>query len=416
MSSDLRDRLRQLGVHKGAAKVTLRPKRQLGLEALIEGEVIETDYGSIFIHTERYTPDHMHGGRSLGELLALPTSVAAQLAGYDDLDLQHAVFIDTETTGLVGGTGTLAFLVGLGAFDEAGTFTLQQYFLRSPAEEAAMLRHLAGTLDRQAAVVSFNGRGFDLPLLQTRFTLARLRPRILKAPHLDLLTPSRRVWRGRLPSCALSTLEEYVLHVQREQADVPGSLIPQLDFDYLQTGDAGEMPRVLYHNALDILSMVTLSSHLIQLFDQAAEAIEDPNDLIALGKWHADRGETDQAEAKLRQAIDRAADRETRQAAGLRLASIYKQHDRRAEAIELWKAAALHPSTRSPLPAIDACVELAKYYEWHATDLKQAINWTQRGLKQVDALPDGFVREELAAALTHRLNRLQEKATKALRR
>jgi tetratricopeptide (TPR) repeat protein len=277
--------------------------------------------------------------------------------------------------------------------------------LRSPAEEPTVLLHLADWLDQFDAVVSFNGRGFDLPLLQTRFTLQRLHPRILTVPHLDLLTPARRVWRNRLESCRLSSLEDHILDVHRDQADVPGFLIPQMYFDYLRTGDAGEMPRVLYHNAYDILSMVTLSTHLIQLFDQAQTADRNAGDLYALGKWHADQDQIEQAETYLRQAIATAEDVETRHAAAMRLALLYKQIDRRGEALPLWEAA----TDRATTLAVEACIELAKHYEWHDPQLKCALKWTQQGLKLAAKLPSSFARDEAEAALEHRKERLEHK-------
>lgn len=201
MPDDLRNRLRKLGVQKGARLVTPqpKPKRRFDLESLIDGEIVETDYGAAFVHVERYAPDHVHGDRALGQVLARSRRVAGRLADQaDEVDLGQAVFIDTETTGLSGGTGTLAFLIGAGAFESDGAFVLRQFFLRSPAEEPALLLHLADWLDRYAALVSFNGRGFDVPLLTTRFLLNRLHPQILTAPHLDLLTPARRT--GIYPS------------------------------------------------------------------------------------------------------------------------------------------------------------------------------------------------------------------------
>ena len=407
MSTDLRDRLRQLGVHKGAAKVTSRAKRTLGLEALINGEVIETDYGPTFVHVERYASDHAHGRYALGDALSQSPSIAARLADLDDgqLDLRRAVFIDTETTGLAGGTGTLVFLVGVGMFDQDNSFTVRQYFLRSPGEEAAMLLHLNDTLDQYDAVVSFNGRGFDLPLLQTRFTLARLNPRILTAPHLDLLFPARRIWRGRLESCRLSSLEYHILDIHRDQTDIPGELIPQMYFDYIRTGDASEMPRVLYHNVYDVLSMVSLSTHLIQLFDEDRISVRDVGDLFALGKWHADQDRIDQAERYLRQAVEVAADRESHHAAAVRLAALYKQLDRRAEAVPLWEAVV----DRKNVLAVEACVELAKHYEWHEVDMKKAMKWTQRGLSITTHLKADVARNEWLAALTHRHERLEKK-------
>ncbi len=410
MTSDLRAKLKKLGVQKGARHLTPPPKppRRSGLEGLIDGEVIETDYGPTFIHSERYLPEHVHGSRPLCELFAQSHSVAAQLADIDgELDLRRAAFIDTETTGLAGGTGTLPFLVGVGTFDAAGAFVVRQYFLRSPGEEPAMLLHLSESLNGCEALVSFNGRGFDVPLLTTRFTLIRMFPAFLTAPHLDLLAPARRLWRGRLESCSLSSLEYHILDVHRDQADIDGSLIPQLYFDYVRTGNAVEMPRVLYHNVYDILSMVTLSTELMRLFDRERPTDRNAGDLYALGKWHADHAEHDQAEIYLQQAIDLADDPETHHAAALRLATLYKQLERRAEAVPLWEAVTDQPE----ISAIDACVELAKHFEWHARDLPHAVHWTQHALKLADDLPVGFVRDEVRAGLEHRLQRLTKKRT-----
>ena len=411
MPDDLRNRLRKLGVQKGARNLTPRPrpKRSAGLEALIDGEIVETDYGPFFVHLERYAPEHLHGAYPLGELLSQSRRVAGRLADTDaEIDLGRTVFVDTETTGLAGGTGTLAFLIGAGAFEDDGSFVVRQFFLRSPAEEPAVLLYLSEWLDQFEALVSFNGRGFDLPILQTRFTLQRLRPRILRAPHLDLLTPARRVWRGRLESCSLKSLEYSVLDVHRDQIDIDGSLIPQLYIDYVRTGDAGEMPRVLYHNAYDILSMVTLATRLIQLFDEERSAALTAADRYALGKWHADHAEHAQAERYLRQALEDLSDAIVQQQAALRLSLLYKQLDRRADAIGLWEAVA-QAAPPDSLASVEACVELAKYYEWHAVDLPRALAWTEQALAIAAALPDRLLRSQVLPEVEHRKQRLVRK-------
>jgi uncharacterized protein len=408
---DLRNRLKKLGVQKGARHVTPRPKprRTTGLEALIDGEIIETDYGPCFVHLERYAPDHVHGAYAVGELLRQSKWVAGRLADYDDeIDLSKTVFIDTETTGLAGGTGTLAFLIGAGAFEEDGSFVVRQFFLRSPAEEPAALLYLSEWLNQFEAIVSFNGRGFDLPILQTRFTLQRLRPQILRAPHLDLLTPARRVWRGRLESCSLKSLEYHVLDIHRDQIDIDGSLIPQLYIDYVRTGDASEMPRILYHNAYDIVSMVTLATRLIQIFDEDRATSLTAADLYALGKWHADHDEHDRAERYLRQAIEDLSDAQVVQQASLRLSLLYKQLDRRADAIGLWESVA-QALQLDAFSSIEACTELAKYYEWHDIDLPQALAWTERALAIAASLTDRLARSQMLSEVEHRRQRLVRK-------
>jgi len=414
MPDDLRNRLKKLGVHKGARNITPRPKpkRQTGLEALIDGEIIETNYGPLFVHVERYAPDYVHGLSAVGDLLHQSKWVAGRLADVDAaIDLRKTVFIDTETTGLAGGTGTLAFLIGAGAFEEDGSFVVRQFFLRSPAEEPALLLHLSAWLDQFEALASFNGRGFDLPILQTRFTLHRLRPQILRAPHLDLLTPARRIWRGRLESCSLKSLEYHVLDIHRDQIDIDGSLIPQLYIDYVRTGDASEMPRVLYHNAYDIVSMVTLATRLIQIFDEERAASLTAADLYALGKWHADHDEHDRAERYLRQALADLSDALVVQQASLRLSLLYKQLDRRADAIGLWEAVA-QASPADALSSIEACIELAKYYEWHDINLAQALAWTEQAVSRAASLTDRFTRNQVLAEVEHRQQRLVRKVSR----
>ena len=433
MPTDLRDKLRRLGVHKGAARIKppAAPRRERGggIETLVDGREVDTPFGPAFFHEEAYGADHPHGGHALGEVLGQSSAVAAQLANQPalaDFDLSRVVFLDTETTGLAGGTGTLVFLVGIGAFsvqppavsDQSPAFSIphsafhvQQFFLRSPAEEPAMLHALAERLDAFDAVVSFNGRGFDLPLLDARFRLARMRPRFLSAPHLDLLPPARRMWRGRLPSCALSSLEQHILDVRREQADVPGYLIPGMYVHYVESGDASEMPRVLYHNTIDILSMVSLSTRLLRLFDassrQSEEAVTpaDAGDLLALGKWYDDLGRVSDAESALRSCLACQPEPATRTAALHRLGFLLKRAGRRAEAVAVWKALAEARSAEG----IDACVELAKHYEWHAGDARRAAALTRKAMATAGRLPPGTLRDQIEAELTHRLERLARK-------
>jgi len=416
MATDLRNKLRRLGVHKGASKIPRLPLQPLhergarteGLESLVDGLEIDTPYGPAFVHEDVFPVGHFHGNHTLGELLTLSPEVAAQIGGDASLaliDLGRALFLDTETTGLAGGTGTFAFLVGVGAFNtENATFEVQQYFLRSPAEEPAMLHALAQRLDAHEAVVTFNGRGFDMPLLRSRFTLARMRPRLLDAPHLDLLMPARRVWRGRLESCALSSLEHHILNVQREQADVPGFLIPEMYVRYVRTGDASEMPRVMYHNLLDILSMVSLSTRLITLFAATASPTLDTgaDDWLALGKWYDDLARTADAEAALRKCLAARPDPSTRAAALFRLGVILKREGRRDEAVRVWEAL----SESKTWPGIQACVDLAKHYEWHTPNLERALAWTREALAITPALSDDTLRQRCGTELQRRLDRL----------
>jgi uncharacterized protein YprB with RNaseH-like and TPR domain len=417
MATDLRDKLRQLGVTKGADKVkpSAQPRRNQSIESLVKGQEVESAMGRAFVVRERYAPDHAHGDMPLALLLKQKAEVAAQLGrepGLAQVDLSRTAFLDTETTGLSGGAGTLAFLVGIGTFEHEGrkasrgpAFHIRQFFLRDPDEEAAMLAALSDLMEDRQAIITFNGRGFDLPILQTRYTLARMRPAWLALPHLDLLSPARRVWRDRLPSCSLWSLENQVLGVHRTQEDVPGFLIPQMYVNYLNSRDATEMLRVMYHNQQDVLSMVTLAAHLCRMFgDPLDDEALDPADLVSLGKWYEDLGMSAQAEGTFRAALEREADLQWRVVTLTRLGFLLKRQERRQEAVGVWEQLA-----QSDDSDVTAHVELAKYYEWHAGDLEQAIVWTQTALTIANAWPPGFVHDLARAELEHRLQRLEHK-------
>ncbi|MCX6017967.1 MAG: ribonuclease H-like domain-containing protein [Chloroflexi bacterium] len=382
MSSDFRDRLRRLGVHKGTAHLTPRgmpvpalpsqPMREahVGPADALETATLEamrTAFGTAHVRRAVYALDHVHGDRPLRGALAPPPSQMGRLVfgRSGDVDLRNALFLDTETTGLAGGAGTLAFLVGVGYFADEH-FVVEQYFLKDPAHEAAMLTAIDRHVAAHEALVTFNGRSFDVPLLETRFTLSRIAPEFADKQHLDLLLPARSVWKNALPSCSLGSLEYHVLQVRRTQQDVAGFLIPQLYREYLHSGGdvlTDDMNRVMYHNLLDILSMVTLSARL-------CEAIFRPRDgreHFASGAFHERVGEPEQAERAYRSAAQAEDALEAPRAdAARRLARLLKSQKRHGEAREHWQYLADRDD-------VDALIELAKLHEWRQVDFSQAL-------------------------------------------
>ncbi len=407
--SDLTKKLRRLGVTKGTQELSSpRPPATPARhdKVLPPGENIETPFGVCFYIEERYPLNHNHGHSSLASLLTHDRTAAAQMASQvqsEPLDLSRTLFIDTETTGLGVGAGVLAFLIGAGYFDSEA-FVLRQYFLRDPAEETAVLHHLAEWGEGFDGLVSFNGRGFDVPLLQTRFILSRLHPAILNAPHLDLLPPSRRVWRGRFESCALGTLEQRVLGVQRSQDDIMSWLIPDLYRQYLRGGDNGEMRQVLYHNAVDILSLVVLAERLCRLFADALADDVDPRERVALACWFEALGQSERAEKTYRAALDGWLPLDAQHTCLKHLAAMLKRQDRRAEAVPLWIQWAMEDRSQ-----VEAHVELAKFYEWHEIELPKALAWTKQSLNVIAKWPRGLRRNTVKEELTHRRARLERK-------
>ncbi|MBE2202581.1 MAG: ribonuclease H-like domain-containing protein [Anaerolinea sp.] len=425
MSESLQAKLQRLGVVKGARHLKAVSPPPPAPEAepprfsapplayeddppplsrlLPGGALTQTAVGACFVVDKVYPLSYQHGADTLGDLLSLTPAAAAaftQDGRFHNLDFRQMLFLDTETTGLAG-AGTLAFMVGAAFFvDDA--LVVRQYFLRDHGDEAAMLTLLDSLLAQTAALVTFNGRSFDLPLLDGRYLLNRMDTDLRERPHLDLLHPARRLWRARCGSCALGSLEQSLLGLRRSQEDVPGWLIPSLYHDYLRTGDARELLRVFYHNQIDMLSMVTLAARVTRLFTQAAPD-PHPIDLYSLGKWQMDLNLHDPAEQNLRRAATADLPLELYHNALYELGTLFKRQQRHAEAAPLWQQLAATSFDR-----IDAHVELAKYYEWQQRDYATAVYWTEAALKLTKAWPlhqAALIRGELE----HRLRRLRQK-------
>lgn len=374
-----------------------------------------TPHGVTYFIETRYPLPFPHGRGHLQSILnsAAPTfgKLSRNLARNPaEISLQRLAFLDTETTGLAGGAGTLAFMVGVGLFEtgagqaQPDRYRLIQFFLRNPSEERAMLSALAELLADCEGIVTYNGQTFDLPLLAGRYTLARKPSPFMRLAHLDLLAPARRLWRNRTSNCSLSTLEREILWVQRTGEDVPGWLIPQLYVQYLQTGDTSQMERVLYHNRLDILSMTALSGQVLQMFGDPTDGHLSGEDCLRLAGWLNAQGESAQAEVAFRAALDRPLPQPAYIAALQAFADFLKQNNRRTEAVSYWELWAAY----EPLNALPFA-ELAKFYEWHQLDYAQALVWCNCGIAGVGKWADGWRKQETLAQFTHRAERLKSK-------
>ena len=412
---DLKAQLEALGLHKGASQLASRTPEVVSqrsrIEDLVPGSFVETENGVCFLAAQWHDMDCWHGSAALGHFLEQKPATFARLAkdaGIAGLSASDLVFVDTETTGLAGGAGTYAFLIGIGYF-ESERFVIEQYFMRDYAEEPAQLAALATTLDRFQAVVSFNGKAFDLPLIQTRLALARRPFRLASAPHLDLLFPARRIWQLSLPSCALSALETGVLGVQRTAEDVPGYLIPSLYFDYVRGGDAGPLAGVFYHNVQDILSLVTLSTLLCRIVDSPLEPSVSPLERLGVARMYEDSGMVDESAQAYQAALQGPLEREHETEVLRRLSFMLKRAGRRDEAAEIWQVMLDDAGD----PPLFPYVELAKHYEWHTGQLDQAASVTTRALKLVACWRLTWERRRAAEELEHRLARLRRRMSGA---
>ncbi len=402
---DLSDRLKALGVKLGAdqppqAKTT----RKYPLESVIDGALKSTPHGDVFQLDELYPHSHTHGNTALG--LSAPLDLISIWAGEERMAahaLNQFAFIDTETTGLAGGSGTYAFMVGVGRFEDDG-FRLVQFFMREPGEEPALLHALEHFLAPCETVVSFNGKSYDLPLLQARYITNGWPFPLQKSAHLDLLHLARRIWRERLPSRALSYLEEHILQQPRTEEDTPGWMIPQMYFDYLQTGDARPMKGIFYHNAMDILSLAALTNHIAHLLaDPLDGRVSHALDLAAIGKLHEDLGYLDQAAHILEHSLEQGLPKQAEQAVVKRLSFLHKRRGEMPLALSLWWQAAAERQ-------LYAHEELAKYYEHSEKNFKEALRWANAALALLAQAKTPFADKlQWQEPLEHRRNRLLSK-------
>ena len=405
----LSEKLKSLGVRIGAGDLPPprprpRPYPRYPIDEVVPGQFRDTSHGQAFVVETRYPAEYQYGATTL-EVTA-PLEVLAGWARdtrLADLDPGRFAFLDTETSGLSGGTGTYAFMVGVGCYGDQG-FRLAQFFMRDPVEEPALLQALSDFLQGLEGLVTFNGKAFDVPLLNTRYTLNGMPSPLARMAHVDLLALARRLWRRRLASRALGCLETHILEITRTQEDVPGWYIPQMYFEYLRTGDARPLKGIFYHNAMDILSLAALLNHVAHLLDDPLSGgIEHPLDLVDLGNLFEDMGDWDTASRLYDRGLHRNLPLEARDQTTRRLAVLQRRRGNLLAAVDLWHQAAGENH-------VYAHVELAKYYEHRTHEYGRAAGWTQTAVDLVKA--PGFPRYDRRrwlAELEHRLNRLHRK-------
>jgi len=401
----LADKLKALGV-KTANTLQPPPKADSrSIDSVVAGSFISSQRGETFVAGQVYEPDYFHGG--ISPYSEFPLSVISQWAKdprIADMPIHKFAFLDTETSGVSGGTGTYAFLVGAARFVD-GKFTLQQFFLRDPAEEPAMLEALINFLAPCDGLVTFNGKAFDAPLLVTRYKLHRIPVPFKDYAHIDLLPLARRLWRDRLPSRALKYLEEHVMNFTRSSEEVPGYEIPWLYFDYLRSGDARPLGGVFYHNAMDVVAMAALLGHVSEILaDPYNGRVAHSLDFIALGKLFEDLGHWDEAARLFERGLELGLNESDFGVAVKRISILQKKRGDMERAIELWKAAAKKGH-------VYAHIELAKYYEHKLRDVKLALKWAWSARAEAEKadLP-AYMRKHWLGEIDHRLERLTRKA------
>ena len=377
------------------------------IDKTVPGEVIGDPEEGFYLVRSDFPLETLHGSIRVGSALDAEgrhIAVSANDEELNDFDPKTAVFVDTETTGLMGGSGTVAFLIGVGYFTD-DVFRLEQCFMRDYDDEEPMLQYLNELFSDKETLVSYNGKSFDLPLMRARFITNRIPFRLESALHFDLVHAARRFWKRRLGDCSLGNVEREVLGIQRH-GDVASAEIPQLWLNYLHTRDARRLQPVFYHHKMDILSLAALTGHLSQTLEQPDGAgFEHCEDRLSLLRIHFTQKRYAEV-LDLSDTLMKELDEGVSMHDCLEMTAFAAKRTKQWERMEDSWTLLLELSPKHVI----ACHELAKHYEHRKRDLpgaervcRTAIDYleTQSALYET-AIP-------AVTALQHRLERIQRK-------
>lgn len=348
------------------------------IDRTIPGEAIDRDGTAFWLSRTDYPLSHTQGRVPLGNLLSSSAQHIAMSANDPELDAFNPLttcFIDTETIGLSGGTGVVAFLIGVGYFED-GFFRLDQCFMRDYDEEEPMMAFLAELMPRFDTFVGYNSKSFDLPLLRTRFIQNRVPFPLGNAAHYDLVHAARRLWKRRLGSCTLQNIEREILGIIRT-GDVPSYLIPQFWFDYVQTRDARPLEGVFYHHKMDILSLVSLAAYLSdRLEERDGEGFEHAEDQLSVIRMHYQQKRYDEVFRMAKTFLETAPVPGLERDCLEMLAFAHKRRNAWEDMENTWER------LLERFPAdITARLELAKHHEHRSRNLLRAARLCQEALE-----------------------------------
>jgi uncharacterized protein len=390
-----------------------------GVDEYVEGQVERNPAGEFFLARQALPFGRPYGRLRIGDVCAADLSPLSLFFDGTALpDPSRLVYLDTETTGLAGGTGTCAFLIGIGAID-GSQFVVRQFFLRDYPDERAALAALGDVLNAYEGIVTFNGKTFDIPLLETRYSLSRLKSPFSDRLHLDLLHPARHVWKLRLESCQLTNLEKEILGITRK-GDVAGSEIPGIYFDYLRTGNARGLQPVFYHNALDIVTLAALTFEMARTIgDGGAQTLKSSLDLFGLSRLFERFGAVEQSVSACQRALAAGLPQPVESRALWQLASQHKRRRQYEEAVELWMELLRREDERHDGDelTIQVLEELAIYHEHHRGDAKAAIQFAQEAFRRLrgsggEAVQSDCNDHRRLRRFTLRMMRLQRKSAR----
>lgn len=379
MITDLKKKLDRLA----STPIQQAPKKKHDISAVIGAECVQKENGGYLLRRIKYAVGAIYGDYTLENV--------EKTFGLKE----RLLFLDTETTGL--GSVACPFLIGISYFDE-NSLVLEQYFMRDIDDEACVLEEIVKKYSGMT-VVSYNGKSFDVPLIKARCTLNAVNCKAFATKQSDLLHLCRRIWKKRLENCRLSTIEEEILKLKRED-DIPGSEIPEMYKRYLESGNGQEMLKVIEHNESDVVSMSVILCRLIRIFGDPVGQLDDIRDVMHLGESYYAKKDFKRSLECFGAALKGSKDAMTSYNCMKYISFIHKKNKEYSSAVELWqKMERIMPSAVLPLE------ELAKYYEHVQKDIAKALECANKARK--NALLSGA--KELRAQLDRRIERLNKK-------
>ncbi|MFC1569159.1 ribonuclease H-like domain-containing protein [bacterium] len=403
---DLKEKLK---FYESAQKPSVKKdsmSQDAGIHLWVEGEEHKNEFGQFYLVKRSFPKQHQHGSQSLGSNPKLPESIYAWVgkdAKLQSLNPLKSLYLDTETTGLAGGAGTVPFMIGLGYFTDNG-FNVEQFFMRDYPEERAMLSAFLKRLSEFDGLVTYNGKCYDVNLIASRLILHRMEYPITQLPHLDLLFTARRLYKRRLSDCSLGNIEHHILGFTRH-GDVPGFLIPGIYFHYLRSGQGERLKAVFEHNQWDILSLAALTMHAGHVYSEPSKILENTMDWYSLGRAYESLDLNEQA-VHCFQKVVQSGDLSGMEDALYSLGFIYKKKKQWDQAIHCWEQMIKRPFQLLPYE------ELAKYYEHQVRDNEKAMEWVMKALERIDMqieLQTNMVLENDRQKLIYRYDRLKRK-------
>ena len=399
--SDLLKKLKSMGLKiERGSDIHPGSEHKRSIDQVIQGEWIESNGERVYISKNSYPFGSSHGKVKFEKDLRFESlSEFWGIENISEYQLKDFLFIDTETSGLSIGAGSIIFLFGGCYFSEKGLEVIQ-YFLEDPSSELLFLANIDGLIHSHKCLVSYNGKSFDIPMLRSRMVLNRMPYDNLGKDHLDLLHFARSLWKLRMESRRLSDIEKEIMTFQRTEDEVPGWLVPQLYQDYLLSGDAKPLTGVFYHNENDIVSLAALFSHINKMVSDKS-TLDSVNilDIISIGTIYQKAGNLSLSEDFYKIGLDKGIPLELDYKILRNYANLLKKQNKWMEAIKLWKMAA---DKNDP----ESCIELAKYFEHRELDYNTAAIWVETAMKIVISA-DGS--EILMGDLKHRKKRLEGK-------